>query len=163
MLDVRLTHAPMIAPGSTLDVTVSIRDSQGKPRAGEAALWLVDETVMSLRREKDSDPLEAFLEDVSSRVTIRNSGNLSPASRHDIENYSNEVGNHDNELNDISLSKNPNTVLYWNPSIIIDKTGNAAVSIPVSSKLSSYSIRATAVSGPDRFGAARSRVSVLER
>jgi uncharacterized protein YfaS (alpha-2-macroglobulin family) len=165
-LDVRLTHAPMVAPGSTLDVTVSIRDSQGKPRAGEAALWLVDETVMSLSREKESDPLEAFLEDVSSRVAIRSSGNLVSASQHGIGNHSDGVGNHGNELNElkkISLPKNHNAVLYWNPSIIIDKTGNAAVSIPVSSKLTSYSIRATAASGQDRFGAARSRVSVRER
>jgi uncharacterized protein YfaS (alpha-2-macroglobulin family) len=165
-LDVRLTHAPMITLGSTLDVTVSIRDNQGKPRAGEAALWLVDNTVMSLRKEKDLDPLEAFFENVPSRVTISTSGNLAPAIRHDIENHSGEADNNGNELDgfgEISLPKNPNTVPYWNPSIIIDKSGNAAVSIPVSSNLTSYSIRAAAVSGPDRFGAAKSRVSVQDR
>jgi len=162
MLDVRLTHAPFAAPGATLDVTVSLRDIQGKPRSGEAALWLVDETAISWRKEKDLDPIEAFLEEVRSNISVRDSRNLERGYRHAIENRSAPVADSVNGSvsESVTLRKNIEAVPYWNPSIKIDRNGNAAVKIPIPPNLTNYSLRAMAVSGPDRFGTAKNRVSV---
>jgi uncharacterized protein YfaS (alpha-2-macroglobulin family) len=161
-LDVKLAHAPIVTPDGTLDVTVSLKDIQGKAHAGEVALWLVDEAVLSLRKEKSLDPLEAFLEDVESRITIRDSRNLAIGILNANENPGGDGygDDEDGALGKITPRKNFKTVPYWNPSIKIDKSGTATVKIKMSSDLTNYAIRAMAVSGPDRFGAAKSRVSV---
>ena len=161
MLDVRLVHAPLAAPGATLDVTVSLRDIQGKPRGGEAILWLVDETAILWRKEKNLDPLEAFLEEAASNITIRDSRNLERGYNHDIENRSAVIDDSENGSapETITLRKNIKTVPYWNPSITIDKSGNAAVQIPIPPNLTNYSLRAMAISGSDKFGTAKNRVS----
>jgi uncharacterized protein YfaS (alpha-2-macroglobulin family) len=161
-LDVRLTHAPVTTPDGTLDVTIQLRDSQGKPRFGEVALWLVDEAVLSLRKEKSLDPLEAFLEEVSSRITLRDSRNFALGNLHTVENPGGGGGDFEGDgmLGRITVRKNFKTVPYWNPSIKIDKSGNAVVKVPMSSDLTNYSVRAMAISGTDRFGTAKSRVSV---
>jgi uncharacterized protein YfaS (alpha-2-macroglobulin family) len=162
MLDVKLTHAPVTTPGAALDVTVSLRDIQGKPRSGEAALWLVDEAVLSLRKEKSLDPLEAFLEEVVSNIAIRDSRNLALGSLLTNKNPGGDGGGVDelDALGKITPRKNFKTVPYWNPSIKIDRNGNAVVKIQMPDDLTNFSVRAMAVSGPDRFGTAKNRVSV---
>jgi len=162
MLDIQLTHTPTVLPGAALDITVSLKDIQGKAREGEVALWLVDEAVLSLRKEKSLDPLEAFLEEVSSNITIRDSRNLALGNFHMNQNPGGGGGYEDDgdALGKITPRKNFKTVPYWNPSIKIDKSGNATIRIKMSDDLTNYSVRAMAVSGPDRFGTAKSRVSV---
>jgi uncharacterized protein YfaS (alpha-2-macroglobulin family) len=177
-LDIRLMHAPLVTPGSTLDVTVSIRDNQGKAKPGEVALWLVDETslphraMQAYRKELDFDPLDAFLDDVDSRVTIRDLRNLAPVNLNIANDNSNinsmaddssNVSDESSWLENIAIRKNPKAVPYWNPSIKIDKSGNAVVRISIPNDLTSYSIRAIAVGEPDKFGTAASRVSVREK
>jgi len=161
-LDVRLVHAPVTTPDGMLDVTVSLRDNQGRPRAGEVALWLVDEAVLSLRREKSLDPLEAFLEQVNSRITMRDSRNLALGHLLRVDNPGGGGGDFVDVdgLGNITPRKNFKTVPYWNPSIKVDRSGNATVRIPMSSDLTNYAVRAVAISGSDRFGFAKSRVSV---
>ena len=162
MLDVRLTHAPAAAPGAALDVTVSLRDIQGKPCAGEAALWLVDERAVLWRKEKNLDPLEAFSEEIPSNIKIMDSRNLERGYRHAVENRSaaSDDSENGNALETTVPRKDANIAPYWNPSIKIDKSGNATVKIPIPPTLTNYSLRAIAVSGPDRFGTAKNRVSV---
>jgi len=175
MLDVKLTHAPLTTPGAALDVTVSLRDIQGRAKAGEVALWLVDETVLSLRREKNLDPLEAFLEDVNSKISMRDSRNLALGNLRTNKNPDNgidgDAASYDSgfgggvfydDVGKITPRKNLKTVPYWNPSIKTDKNGNAAVKIQIPDGLTNYSVRAMAVSGPDRFGTAKNRVSVRQ-
>jgi uncharacterized protein YfaS (alpha-2-macroglobulin family) len=162
MLDVKLTHAQTVMPGATLDVTVSLKDIQGKALGGEVALWLVDEAVLSLRKERSLDPLEAFLEEVQSHVTLRDSRNLALGDLLTRENPGGGGGDMENDgaLGKITPRKNFKTVPYWNPSIKVDKNGTVIVKIPMSDDLTNYSVRAMAVSGPDKFGAAKTRVSV---
>jgi len=181
MLDVKLTHAPVTTPGAALDVAVSLRDIQGKAKAGEVALWLVDEAVLSLRREVSLDPLGAFLIERYSKISMRDSRNLALGNLHTNKNpgggYGSGFGGGGGGIDDLlgglmggaggSLElaratprKNFKTTPYWNPSIKVDKSGNAVVKIPMPDKLTNYSVRAMAVSGPDRFGTAKNRVSV---
>jgi len=161
-LDVRLVHAPVTTPDTTLEVTVSLRDHQGRARQGEVALWLVDEAVLSLRKEKSLDPLEAFLEEVRSHIRMRDSRNLAVGYLRSFENSGGDEGDFEDVdgLGHITPRKHFKTVPYWNPSVKVDRNGNATVRIPMPSDLTNYSVRAMAVSGPDRFGTVKSRVSV---
>jgi uncharacterized protein YfaS (alpha-2-macroglobulin family) len=163
MLDVKLSHAPTVMPGATLDVTVNLRDIQGKAQQGEVALWLVDDAVLSLRKEYGLDPLEAFLKKVGgSRVHITDSRNLATGNLHKVENPGGGGGDGEDEdgLGKITPRKNFKTVPYWNPSIKIDRSGTAVVKVPMSDDLTNYSVRAMAVGGPDKFGTTKTRVSV---
>jgi len=161
MLDVKLSHVSTVTPGSTLEVTVNLRDIQGKARPGEVALWLVDEAVLSLRKEYSLDPLEAFLKEVETHVSIMDSRDLVIGDLLASENPGGDGGDEEDEgLGKMTPRKNFKVVPYWNPSIIVDKNGTAVVKIQMSDDLTNYAIRAIAVSGPDRFGTAKSRVSV---
>ncbi|MCL2182299.1 MAG: MG2 domain-containing protein [Chitinispirillia bacterium] len=162
MLDVSLTHVPVTTPNATIDVTVTLKNNQGRPQSGEAALWLVDEAVLSLRKEKGLDPIDAFIEEVHSRIAIRDSRNIAIGHLHTVENPGGGGGDFDDidGLGNLTPRKNFKTVPYWNPSIKVDKNGIAVVKVPLSSDLTNYSVRAMAVSGPDRFGTAKGRVSV---
>jgi len=161
MLDVKLSHAPTVTPGATLDVTINLRDIQGKARSGEVALWLVDEAVLSLRKEYSLDPLEAFLREVETRISIMDSRNLVIGDLISSENPGGDGGDEEDDgLGKITPRKNFKVVPYWNPSIKVDKNGTAVVKIKMSDDLTNYSVRAMAVSGPDKFGTAKSRVSI---
>ncbi len=162
MLDIKLSHTSTVTPGSTLELTINLRDIQGKARPGEVALWLVDEAVLSLRKEDNLDPLAAFLKEVDTHVRIADSRNLAIGELLSLENPGGGGGDDDENdgMGKITPRKNFKTVPYWNPSIIVDKNGTAVVKIQMSDDLTNYAVRAMAVSGPDRFGTAKSRVSV---
>ena len=162
-LDVKLTHQPVIAPGETLEVAVSLKDNQGKPRGGEVTLWMVSETDLSQSKEKILDPIESFLEPVSSQITMRDSRNrfiLVDSLRRDnfADNQSkNNVMESDTAARAVTAAAQK--TVYWNPSIKIDNSGRAVVKILIAPDTANYSLRAAAVSGTERFGISKSRVS----
>ncbi|MDR0305715.1 MAG: hypothetical protein LBI42_02640 [Chitinispirillales bacterium] len=162
MLDVKLTHKPAVNADGTLNVTISLKDSQGRAQPGEAALWLVDEAVLSLYKEKNLDPLETFLEPVSSHITVKDSRNLSSGGYLGQDNRAanNFEGKEAAQHGKITAAK---TVPYWNPFINIDKNGSTVIKIPMPPEAGNYSLRAIAASGSDRFGTARARISVPQK
>lgn len=160
---VSLEHPQTARPGTSLDLKVSLKDALGAPRSGEVALWLVDEAVLSLAKEKTIDPLPAFTPEVRSRISLRDSRNLILGDLRLSENPGGDgggMGGLDDLFGKVTVRKNFKTVPYWNPSLLVDKTGTASVRIPLSDDLSNYSVRAVAVSGQDRFGVGTSRLKV---
>jgi uncharacterized protein YfaS (alpha-2-macroglobulin family) len=161
---VSLDHPATTRPGTVLDLKVSLKDAQGGPRAGEVALWLVDEAVLALAKERPLDPLPAFTPEVRSRISLRDSRNLILG---DLRLSESPGGDGDGEgtaggdlFGKVTVRKTFKTVPYWNPSLQVDKTGTASVRIPLSDDLSNFSVRAVAVSGQDRFGVGTSRLRV---
>ena len=61
LVKVELSHPEQARPGTTLDVTINLKDDRGAPLPGEVTLWLVDEAVLALAKEGTLDPLEAFI------------------------------------------------------------------------------------------------------
>jgi len=51
---------PKLEPGATTNVTVEVRDYQGKPVQGEVTLIMVDEAVLALTGYNPADPLDSF-------------------------------------------------------------------------------------------------------
>jgi uncharacterized protein YfaS (alpha-2-macroglobulin family) len=162
-LDVKLTHQPAVAPNSALEVTVSLKDNQGKPRGGEVTLWMVSETDLSQSKEKILDPLESFLEPLSSNITVRDSRNrFLYGGSFKADNFADappESNFAENGAAAHVLKAAAQKTVYWNPSIKIDNSGRAVVKIPITPDTANYSLRAAAVSGAERFGTTKSRVS----
>ena len=161
LLKVALEHNQVARPGTTLDMTISLKDNKGNPRPGEVALWLVDEAVLSLKKEKTLDPLPAFTPEVESHLSLRDARNMIMGDLRVAENPGGDGGGGpDAFFGKMTVRKNFKTVPYWNPSIPVDKSGKTTVSIALSDDLTNFAVRAVAVSAQDRFGFGASQVRV---
>jgi alpha-2-macroglobulin len=161
MLKVSLDHAPVVRPGTNVDLTVGLKDGRGNPRPGEVALWLVDEAVLSLAKEKPLDPLPSFTDDIRSHITMRDSRNMAIGDLRPPETPGGDgAGGKEDLFGKVTVRKNFKTVPYWNPSVKVDKSGSAKVSFTMSDDLTNFAVRAVAVSDQDRFGVGKSQVKV---
>ncbi|KMQ52556.1 alpha-2-macroglobulin domain protein [Chitinispirillum alkaliphilum] len=163
MLDVKLTHETTVLPDGQLEIEISLSDMNGSPRAGEVTLWLIDEAVLSLRREKSLDPIEAFIEPVQSHISMRDSRNMALGNLRVRETPGGDgmrMLRAQETFGKVTVRKNFKTVPYWNPSISIGNNGTKTVTVQMPSDLTNFGIRAMAVSEADMFGFERSRVSV---
>jgi uncharacterized protein YfaS (alpha-2-macroglobulin family) len=161
-LNVGLTHAKTVKPGSEMEMTVTLSDFEGKPVSGEVALWLVDEEFLALKKEQPIKPLTPFIEQVKSRISMRDSRNMALGNLMSFETPGGdgEEAEESNPFGAVTVRKNFKTIPYWNPSLQVDKSGKAVVKIKMSDDLTNFAVRAIAVNGPDRFGAAGSAISV---
>ena len=161
VLKVALEHPFTVRPGTKVDLTVGLKDGRGNPRQGEVALWLVDEAVLSLAKEKALDPLPSFTDEVSSHITLRDSRNMMLGDLRLPETPGGDGSGAGEDLfGKLTVRKNFKTVPYWNPSVKVDKSGRATVSFTMSDDLTNFGVRAVAVSGSDRFGVGKSQLRV---
>jgi alpha-2-macroglobulin len=158
---VALQHDKVQTPGDTMTLTLSLSDWKGKPLGGEVALWLVDEAVLALGEEMDLDPVSRFIPSVSTHLSFRDTRNLALGRLRDFENAGGDEAMDEGETDvPITVRKNFKTVPYYNPSLVVDKSGKLSVQIPLPDNLTRFAIRAVAVSGIKRFGVAKSKVAV---
>jgi alpha-2-macroglobulin len=161
ILSVALDHPTTVRPGTALPLTVTLKDGSGAPRPGEVALWLVDEAVLSLAKEKPLNPLPSFTTDVRSWITLRDSRNFALGDLRIPLTPGGDGGEEGGDLfGKITVRKNFKTVPYWNPSLLVDKSGKTTVTIRMSDDLTNFSVRAVAASGTDRFGVGTSKIRV---
>ncbi len=161
-LQLKLDHPQRALPGQHISVKIHLRDNAGKPIPGEVTLALVDLAVLSLGKEKRLDPLPTFIQDVKSRISVRDTRNKVIGEIVTDENPggdgSEEEGN--DLLGRVTIRKRFQTVPYYNPRILVDATGEAEVSFDLSDDLTIFKVKAVACSGPDRFGSYQSSIAV---
>ncbi len=158
-LKVALTHAGTVRPGAEVQMGIDLKDSHGTPQAGEVALWLVDQAVLSLAKEKPLDPLPAFTAEVKSHISMRDGRNMIMGDLRVPENPGGDGGGgQDGFFGKVTVRKNFKTVPYWNPAILVDKSGKAVVTMRMSDDLTDFAVRAVAVSGQSRFGVGVSEI-----
>jgi len=160
-MTVALAHPEKVLPGQEVTVRVTLTTPTGQPLSGEVALWLVDQAVLSLGKEKRLDPLPSFIRDVESRLSIRDTRNSALGEIPTEENPGGGGAEEDSGLlGRVTVRKDFRTVPYYNPRILVDATGRAEVTFKISDDLTNFKVRAVASSGPDRFGSAKSTISV---
>ena len=158
---VALEHDKVQAPGDTMTLNLTLNDWKGKPLSGEVTLWLVDEAVLSLGEEMDLDPVSRFISSVSTHLSFRDTRNLALGRLRDFENPGGDEELMDEEADiPITVRKNFKTVPYYNPSLMVDKSGIISVQIPLPDNLTRFAIHAVAISDTTRFGLARSKVAI---
>ncbi|MGA2763313.1 MAG: MG2 domain-containing protein [Spirochaetia bacterium] len=158
-----LTHESRRQPGTRLPIHIALRDWKGNALDGEVALWLVDRAVLSLGTEPPLTPLAPFIEKSPSALRLRDTRNLVLGNL-PVEEVAGGDGTMDMDLlRDLmertTVRKNFKTVPYFNPAIPVTG-GEADIEVSLPDNLTDFAIRAVAVCGYDRFGAARSAVSV---
>ena len=162
-VQVSIEHAAKQQPATKLRVRLRVTDWQGRPVDGEAALWLVDKAVLALGTEAPLDPLSPFIETPRSAVRLRDSRNLVFGNL-PVEEVPGGDGSEESALarelfDRVTVRRNFQTVPYFNPAIPV-RGGEAEVEVSLPDNLTDFALRAVAVAGYGRFGAARSVVSV---
>jgi len=150
---VRVTFdAPAEArPAQTIDLTVHLSDTAGRPLAGEATVWLVDQAVMSLAKEQKLDPLPAFIVDRPTRLAARDTRGMAFGVL-PLEEDPGGDENGDRGMANISVRKNFTPVPFYAPRVKIGPDGTAHLRVKLPDSLTVFLLRAKAISGPERFG-----------
>ncbi len=159
-LRVELRHPETARPGQTIEVAISLKDPSGKPLAGEATLWLVDEAVLALGKEQRLDPVPDFVTPVRSHLSAHDTRNLAFGLLPLQENPGGDQGEEPGLLERTTVRRNFKSVPYYNPAIAIGPDGTATVSVKLSDDLTNFMLRAKAVSGPERLGFGTGRLPV---
>jgi len=163
-LTVDMAYPDKAQPGDDVALRLSIKDYLGKPVGGEVTLWLVDQAVLALGKEQALDPLPDFIVDRQSQVNIRDTRRQVIGYIPFQENPGGDGGFGASAmaglLDNVTIRRNFNPVPFYQPSIMVPASGSLTVPIKLPDNLTNFKIRAIAVSGSDKFGFAKGRISV---
>ena len=163
IVNVKLEAPAKARPGQEVEVALKLTDDAGKPIAGEATFWMVDQAVLSLAKERPLDPLPDFIVARETKMAARDTRNMAfgviPLE---------EISGGDGDLqewgaeNNISVRKNFTPVPIYLPSVKVGDDGVAKIKVSLPDTLTVFKLRAKAVSGPDRFGAAGAEMLIRQ-
>lgn len=161
-VEVKVEHPPRARPGERVTLDVKLADEHGKPLAGEVTLWLVDQAVLALGKERRLDPLRDFVQARQSRVRMHDTRNSLFGFLPYVEYPGGGSG--DSEPGDLLDNVTPRKrfvpVAYYAPSIAVGSSGVASVEIELPDNLTVFKVRAKAISGAARFGFATGQLAV---
>lgn len=160
---VGLDYPPKARPGQEIDVALRLSDDLGKPIAGEAVFWMVDQAVLSLAKERPLDPLPNFIVERPTKMVARDTRNMAfgvipleevPGGDESLEDWGTD--------SNVSVRKNFTPVPVYLPNVHIGPDGVARFKVKLPDTLTIFKLRAKAVSGPDRFGFATGEMMVRQ-
>ena len=153
IVTVALDYPRKARPAEEIEVTLRLSDDLGKPLAGEATFWMVDQAVLSLAKERPLDPLRDFIVERPTRMAARDTRGmafgvipLEEVAGGDLA--ADEFGTENN----VSVRKNFTPVPVYLPKVTVGAEGVAKVKVKLPDSLTVFKLRTKVVSGPDRFG-----------
>lgn len=152
MVKVELDYPRKAQPGQDTEITLKLSDDQGKPLAGEATLWMVDQAVLALAKEARLDPLPQFVVPRESRTQLRDTRNMAFGLLPLQEEPGGDEGDDGSPLERVTVRKNFTPVPLYEPSLRVGPDGTVRVKVTLPDSLTNFKLRAKAVSGPQRFG-----------
>ncbi len=161
LVNVSVKHPEQARPGTKHDFTITLTDDQKRAVGGEVTLWLVDEAVLSLAKEGSLDPLTELIRRNQRAVSIRDSRNLVIGRVSELEEEPGGDGGEDEDASGKRMvRKNFQTVPYYAATLTVPASGKLVVPIQLSDDLTTFRVRAVAVSGATRFGVKQSSLKV---
>jgi hypothetical protein len=157
-----LDYPARARPGQEIEVALRLSDEAGRPLAGEAAFWMVDQAVLSLARERPLDPLPSFVVQRPTTMAARDSRNMAFGVIPLDENPGGDQALDDWGVENISVRKNFTPVPVFLPRVPVGADGIARIKVKLPDTLTVFKLRAKAVSGPDRFGFATGEMAVRQ-
>jgi uncharacterized protein YfaS (alpha-2-macroglobulin family) len=162
---VEVEHPDSVRPGAQIDLTVTLRDDQKQPVAGEVTLWLVDAAVLSLAKEGSLDPLSRFIEPNARATSIRDTRNDALGR---VLEQEEEPGGDGEDAAEAAERGAPKpvvrklfkTVPYYQATLQIPASGKLVVPVKISDDLTDFRVRAVAAAGLSRFGVHQSTLRV---
>jgi len=154
------TYPDKARPGQKIDVVLKLRDEAGKPLAGEATFWLIDQAVLSLAREQPLDPLPSFIVPRDTHLVARDSRNMAFGILPLMETPGGDKPLEDLGVDNIAVRKNFTPVPIYLPTVPIGPSGEVTIPVTLPDSLTIFKLRAKVISGPDRFGYATGELPV---
>jgi uncharacterized protein YfaS (alpha-2-macroglobulin family) len=156
-------EAPQKArPAQEVEVTLKLADDTGKPVAGEAVFWMVDQAVLSLARERPLDPLPSFVVNRPTTMAARDTRNMAFGVIPLEEVPGGDEATDDWGVENISVRKNFTPVPIYLPRVPVGPDGIAKIKVKLPDTLTVFKLRAKAISGPDRFGYATGEMLIRQ-
>ena len=153
IVTVKLEAPAKARPGQEVEVSLRLSDDAGKPLAGEATFWMVDQAVLSLAKEQPLDPLPNFIVAKETTLAARDTRNMAFGVIPLEEIAGGDAGLEEwGAENNISVRKNFTPVPIYLPSVKIGADGIAKIKVKLPDTLTVFKLRAKATSGADRFG-----------
>ena len=154
IVTVKLEAPGKARPGQEVEVALRLADDAGKPLAGEATFWMVDQAVLSLAKEQPLDPLANFIVARDTKMAARDTRNMAFGiiPLEEVPGGDGAALEEWGAENNISVRKNFTPVPIYLPSVKIGADGLAKIKVKLPDTLTVFKLRAKAVSGPDRFG-----------
>ncbi|MFZ4531086.1 MAG: MG2 domain-containing protein [Alsobacter sp.] len=149
-------------PGQEVEVTLRLADDTGKPVAGEATFWMVDQAVLSLARERPLDPLPSFVVARPTTMAARDTRNMAFGIIPLEEVPGGDEATDDWGVENISVRKNFTPVPIYLPRVPVGADGVAKIKVKLPDSLTVFKLRAKAISGPDRFGFATGEMLIRQ-
>ncbi len=150
-------------PGEEIEVTLRLADDLGKPTAGEATFWMVDQAVLSLAKERPLDPLKTFIVERPTKMAARDTRNMAFGVIPLNEDSGGDAGLDEwGTDNNVSVRKNFTPIPIYLPKVIVGANGIAKIKVKLPDSLTVFKLRAKAISGPDRFGFATGELLVRQ-
>ena len=140
-------------PAQEIEVTLRLADDTGKPLAGEATFWMIDQAVLSLAKERPLDPLKDFIVDRPTTMAARDTRNMAfgiipleevPGGDAGLDEWGTD--------SNVSVRKNFTPVPIYLPKVLVGPDGVAKITVKLPDSLTVFKLRAKAIAGPDRFG-----------
>lgn len=130
-------------------VTVSVKDFKGNPAAkGEVAVIAVDEGLLEIRDNHSWEVLPRMMRARAHTVETATAQSLVIGKRH----FGLKAVAAGGDGGGVLRRELFDTLLYWNPSVKLDKKGQAQIEIPLNDSTTSFRIVAVAQQGSEQFG-----------
>ncbi|MCC6994720.1 MAG: hypothetical protein IT370_08935 [Deltaproteobacteria bacterium] len=151
-------------PGHELALDVAVRDSTGRPAAGQATVMVVDEAVLGLTRHRTPDPVAELnpeqplgVRTLESRLELPYAQRL----RHE-QLFPAGDGGDGFSLQDLpaELRTLMQSTAYWNPRVPIGADGRAHISFKLPDNVTTYRVMAVVVDAAGRAGSGQAGVLV---
>jgi uncharacterized protein YfaS (alpha-2-macroglobulin family) len=163
IVTVALDYPQKARPAQEIEVSLKLTDDLGKPVAGEATFWMVDQAVLSLAKERPLDPLPAFIVERQSNMAARDTRNMAfgiipleeaPGGDAGLDEWGAD--------NNVSVRKNFTPVPIYLPKVIVGPDGVVKIKVKLPDSLTIFKLRAKAISGPERFGFATGEMLIRQ-
>lgn len=163
LVKLEVKHPESARPGTTVDVTLNLKDDKGAPIGGEVTLWLVDEAVLSLAPEGSLDPLTQMIVRNDAQTSVFDTRNRVVGRLLEEEAPGGDGAEEEPEgTAHRRVRKNFQTVPYYQATLVVPASGKLVVPLALSDDLTNFMVRAVAVSGAERFGKSESRLKVRQ-
>ncbi len=165
-VSVDMDYPQKVQPGDEIEVSLNLKDHEGKAISGEVTFWLVDQSVLALGKEQRIDLLPDFILHRDAYTRLRDSRNLTLG----YFPYEEQPGGGTAAdmmarqakalIDNVTVRKNFSPVPYYNPAIMVDDSGTVTFKIKMPDNLTNFKLRAKVVSGVDRLGFYKGQISV---
>ncbi|MFM9921806.1 MG2 domain-containing protein [Variovorax sp. H27-G14] len=159
-LDVKVTSdKPSYAIRSKAQITISAKLPDGKPAAGaEVALAAVDQALLELMPNDSWNLLTAMLQRRSWGVST-STAQMEIVGRRHYGRKAVPAGGGGGKGQTRELL---DTLLLWNPKVVLDANGQAVVTVPLNDALTTFKIVAVADSGTSLFGTGQTSIQATQ-